>query len=194
MVNLTRTWRTASAALLVAAAVGACGAAANRTAAVSQRPPARTTPVLHEPAVSTLASPHPQKGTSSRRHAHTTAQVHQSAASAASVASVRPGAGAAAASRRTPAPTSPRAPVIAFGRTLKTLSGTGDTFVGALSEAKPVVIVCRSAHPFNILTASGFVLLAGQSGQTLVRLTAGTYKGLRIVTAGSWQISLRSTR
>ena len=44
MVNLTRTWRTASAALLVAAAVGACGAAANRTAAVSQRPPARTTP------------------------------------------------------------------------------------------------------------------------------------------------------
>jgi hypothetical protein len=98
------------------------------------------------------------------------------------------------ASQRSTAPASTPLSAVAAGEVLRVLAGDGNARLGSLSERRPVVVEWRSTHPVQIFTARGFLLLASPSPHGRIRLSGGTYRGLRIATAGRWRIALRSNR
>ena len=79
------------------------------------------------------------------------------------------------------------------GTLLHRYSGTGDYLLGKLVLPASRVLVW-SAHygKIQIFTASGFMLVNSQSATGSVRLARGTYSGVRVATAASWSLELRS--
>jgi hypothetical protein len=69
----------------------------------------------------------------------------------------------------------------------------GDYLLGKIVAPATRVLVW-SAHSgrIQIFTASGFMLVNSQSATGSVRLARGTYSGVRVATAASWSLELRS--
>ena len=91
-------------------------------------------------------------------------------------------------------PSTPALPAAArSGTLLHRYTGMGDYLLGKIVAPATRVLVW-SAHSgrIQIFTASGFMLVNSQSATGSVRLARGTYSGVRVATAASWSLELRS--
>jgi len=103
-------------------------------------------------------------------------------------------AAAPASAARVPAPAAPRAPVIRAGRTIRSISGTGNRAIGSLSEGKPIVLQwSTSGQHIQLFTAQGFLLLDSHARDGRVRLAAGDYSRLRVASPARWTLLLRAS-
>jgi len=87
-----------------------------------------------------------------------------------------------------------KSPVISAGAVTRSLSGTGDRAIGALSEKSTVVLEwSTTTPPIQVFALHGFLLVNSNSATGRVRLARGEYKGLRVATKGHWTIQVRAS-
>ena len=85
-------------------------------------------------------------------------------------------------------------PVISAGAVTRSLSGTGDRAIGALSEKSTVVLEwSTTTPPIQVFAPHGFLLVNSNFATGRVRLARGEYKGLRVATKGHWTIQVRAS-
>jgi hypothetical protein len=77
------------------------------------------------------------------------------------------------------------------GKLIRKISGAGPQTVGSLSTKRVVVLTWTATKPpIQIFTSKGFLLVKGDARSGQVELTAGSYPGVRVATAGRWMIEL----
>jgi hypothetical protein len=106
-----------------------------------------------------------------------------SAAHAAPTTATSKGAGS------TPAPGAPAT----GGRLLRRFAGEGNGRLGTIVVSARSLLVWDAHHPgIQIFTSAGFMLVNSHSLTGTVRLSRGTYRGVRVSSAGHWLVELRS--
>ncbi len=81
----------------------------------------------------------------------------------------------------------------ASGRLLRKFAGSGPERLGTVVVSVPSTLVWRADHPpIQIFTTSGFILVNGQAASGTIRLSRGTYRGVRVASREGWTIALRS--
>jgi hypothetical protein len=71
-------------------------------------------------------------------------------------------------------------------------AGNGDKAIGAMVIKTPVTLTWSAAKPkIQVFTRSGFVLVNSTKSSGSVRISQGTYRGVRVASRGSWTITLR---
>jgi hypothetical protein len=193
--NTAKTRRLA--ALIATAAIAAgCEAGdrqANTTPQVAQR--ANTTPQVAQP-----ASGHPSTVGANSAHAPGRVDQHASSRSSAGSDSHAGGgssttSGAQALTRGgPPAVSHSKPPVIAAGPLLRTLSGTDNAAIGALTEKTGVVLEWRTASPpIQIFNGHGFLLVISNLPTGKVKLAKGHYENLHVSAKGAWTIQVHAS-
>lgn len=128
---------------------------------------------------STAASKHAVPG------AHTTEQAPGAPASG---AATTPGGATAA----TSTPSASAAPQPS-GRLLRRFTGSGNGRLGTIVVSTPATLIWRAQRgAIQIFTSSGFLLVQSQTPNGSVRLSKGTYRGVRVASHTSWAIELRA--
>jgi hypothetical protein len=111
---------------------------------------------------------------------------------------VRPGPLPAKASKaKTPSTTAPgsttTAPAPANGSVLRRFAGSGNTKLGTIAVSSQEVLVWGAQHPpIQIFTAKGFILVSSGQSSGSIKLSRGTYAGVRVATRAAWSIELHT--
>jgi hypothetical protein len=130
----------------------------------------------------------------------------QSATAPAASATGASATGTAAASAKTPAPakpgtasttagstSTPTASPAPKGRLLHRYAGYGNGRLGTLVTSGQTLLVWNAGHPrIQIFTSKGFMLVNSSSHTGTVRLSRGTYRGVRVSSPAQWSVELRS--
>jgi len=136
----------------------------------------------------------------------TTATTSSSAATASSTATAATAPGVSSGARgKQPANTSktstgasssgsvPPAAPSSSGRLLRKFAGNGPERLGTVVVSVPSTLVWRADHPpIQIFTSSGFILVNSQAASGTMRLSRGSYRGVRVASRAGWTIELRS--
>lgn len=101
---------------------------------------------------------------------------------------------ASATARKASAPASThRAAPPSGERLLRRFAGSGDTRLGTVVVRSAEELVWQAGHaPIQIFAANGFMLVNSQAPHGSIRLSRGTYRGVRVATHARWSIELRS--
>ena len=84
------------------------------------------------------------------------------------------------------APPSPRSPAVAPGRRY---AGYGNRAIGTIALKSPVALSWKAAKPkIQVFTTTGFVLVNSTKPSGSVHLSKGTYRGVRVASAGAWSL------
>jgi len=79
------------------------------------------------------------------------------------------------------------------GRLLGRYAGNGNARLGTIVAHSPSVLAWSAGHPgMQIFTSSGFILVDSNASSGAIRLSAGTYRGVRVAARAAWAIELRS--
>lgn len=79
------------------------------------------------------------------------------------------------------------------GRLLRRFTGSGNTRLGTIVVSSAQVLVWRAQRPpVQIFAANRFILVSSHASTGSVRLSRGTYPGLRIASRAGWTIELRA--
>jgi hypothetical protein len=79
------------------------------------------------------------------------------------------------------------------GRLLRKFAGDGPERLGTVIVSVPSTLVWRADHPpIQIFTSSGFMLVNSQAASGAMRLSRGSYRGVRVASRAGWTIELRS--
>jgi len=79
------------------------------------------------------------------------------------------------------------------GRLLRRFAGNGNGRLGTVVVSARSRLVWNANHAgVQIFTSNGFMLVNSRSASGAVRLSRGTYRGVRISAAGRWSVELRS--
>ncbi|HXP99926.1 MAG TPA: hypothetical protein VN845_07670 [Solirubrobacteraceae bacterium] len=85
------------------------------------------------------------------------------------------------------------APPLASGPVLRRFAGSGNTSLGTIKLGSPEVLVWGAQHPpIQIFTAKGFILVSSSTPSGHIRLSRGTYAGVRVATRAAWSIELHA--
>jgi hypothetical protein len=94
---------------------------------------------------------------------------------------------------KAPASGSPGTVPIAGGRLLRRFAGSGNTRLGTIVVGSSEVLAWRIQRPpVQIFTANRFILVNSHASTGDVRLSRGTYPGVRIAAKAAWTIELRT--
>lgn len=126
----------------------------------------------------------PAKSPSSTTH---TVQTTSTAGKIPTTASTTPSPGGP-----TPSPTKV-ASAAPNGRLLRRYAGNGNTQLGTIVVRSPSTLVWKAQHPpIQIFTTKGFILVNSTAPTGVTRLSAGTYRRMRVASHAGWSIELRS--
>ena len=86
-----------------------------------------------------------------------------------------------------------RLPASPSGRLLRRFTGYGNSALGTIVVRSASVLIWNARHPaIQIFTSSGFMLVNSKATTGTVRLSRGTYRGVRVASDAGWSIELRS--
>jgi hypothetical protein len=78
-------------------------------------------------------------------------------------------------------------------RLLRQFAGEGNGRLGTIVVRAQTRLVWNTQHPgVQIFTSNEFMLVNSRSTSGAVRLSRGTYRGVRVSAAGRWSVELRS--
>lgn len=81
----------------------------------------------------------------------------------------------------------------ASGPVLRRFAGSGNTRLGTIAVSSPEVLVWGAQHPpIQIFTAKGFILVSSGASSGSIKLSRGTYAGVRVATHAAWSIELHA--
>jgi hypothetical protein len=107
-----------------------------------------------------------------------------------SAAHAAPTTATSAGAASTPAPAAPST----SGRLLRRFAGEGNGRLGTIVVSARSLLVWNAHHAgIQIFTSTGFMLVNSRSVTGTVRLSRGTYHGVRVSSAGRWLVELRSS-
>jgi hypothetical protein len=79
------------------------------------------------------------------------------------------------------------------GRLLRRYAGHGNARLGTIVVRSPGVLLWSARHRgIQIFTSNGFILVKSGAPSGAIRLSAGTYRGVRVASTAGWSIELRS--
>jgi hypothetical protein len=91
------------------------------------------------------------------------------------------------------APSTPSPSPAPEGRLLHRFSGYGNGRLGTLVASGQTLLLWNAGHPrIQIFTSKGFMLVNSSSQTGTVRLSRGTYRGVRVSSPAHWTVELRS--
>jgi len=100
---------------------------------------------------------------------------------------------AGTASTATGAASTPGASPSPEGRLLRRFAGSGNGRLGTLVVSGRTLLVWNAHRPrIQIFTSKGFMLVNSPSQTGTVRLSRGTYRGVRVSSPAQWSVELRS--
>ena len=138
---------------------------------------------------STTSTAGSQNATAPAASATSASGAATAAASAKTVATAKPG----TASTTTGAASTPNASPAPEGRLLHRFTGYGNGRLGTLVASGQTLLFWNAANPrIQIFTSKGFMLVNSSSHTGTVRLSRGTYRGVRVSSSAHWTVELRS--
>jgi hypothetical protein len=100
---------------------------------------------------------------------------------------------AATAPTTTSAASTPTASPSPEARLLRRFTGTGNGRLGTVVLSGRTLLVWNAGQPrIQIFTSTGFMLVNSYSQTGTVRLSRGTYRGVRVSSPAHWSVELRS--
>ena len=79
------------------------------------------------------------------------------------------------------------------GRLLRRFTGYGNGRLGTIAVHASSLLSWRATQPhIQIFTANGFMLVNSRSTTGTVRVSRGTYRGVRVSSAARWSVELRA--
>jgi hypothetical protein len=167
---------------LAAALLAGCGGGGGSGSTVSVTVPATA------PATSAAPS---GGGTATSKHAAPGAGAPKASSAPAGGTTSAPS-GASSASSAGSTSSTPASPPPS-GRLLHRYTGTGSGRLGTIVVSAPAVLSWHAQQgPIQIFTSSGFLLVQSAAANGSVRLSKGTYRGVRVASRAGWSIELRT--
>jgi hypothetical protein len=79
------------------------------------------------------------------------------------------------------------------GRLLRRFTGYGNSQLGTIVVPSSSALLWSARHtPIQIFTSSGFMLVNSKAASGSVRLSRGSYRGVRVASHAGWLVELRS--
>jgi len=150
--------------------------------------------VLAALTIASCGSEHKQPTTSTTTTTPATAPASTSRAHTTSTTAPKSGAShtaAPAATSSSPAASAPSSPSgqVATGRSY---TGRGNRAIGTITLRSPVTLTWSTTKPkIQVFTSLGFVLVNSHKTTGSIKLSKGTYRGVRVASPGTWTVLLR---